>query len=206
MVDHNYIAQGESLLGSSPSPYLANAKRADSRGVELDLRAKPIEGLNVYGSVTYDDAYYASFDNSACPFEITGQNSCNLTGKPLANTPKWTVVVGGEYSHPIGNLLAAVIDKPLVAYAGADFTFQTEYFSDETGATTDSQYAIIHPYGLLDVHAGIKFDDGSWDLVAWVHNALNHHYFTSIGATTGGEIIATVGDPLMAGITLRAKF
>jgi iron complex outermembrane receptor protein len=206
MIDHNYIATGASLLGSTVSTYLANAKRAESRGVELDLRAKPIDGLSLYSSITYDDAYYASFTNSACPFEVTGQSICDLTGKPLSNTPKWTVVVGGEYSSNVGNLFASIVDKPLIAYAGADFTWQSSFYSDETGATTDSIYALIHPYGLLDLHAGIKFEDNSWDLVLWAHNALNKHYYTSIGATTGGEIVATVGEPLVAGVTLRAKF
>ncbi len=209
MIDHNYIAQGSSLLGGVTVPYLLNAKRAESRGVELDLRAQPIEGLNLYGSATYDDAFYASFTNSSCPPEITGQTSCDLTGKPLANTPKLTLVAGGEYSYHIGNLLApmgAVADKPLIAYAGADYTWQTDYFSDQSGATNDSIYALIHPYGILDVHAGIKFEDNSVDLVGWIHNALNHHYFTSIAGSSNGEIVATVGDPLMAGVTLRARF
>ncbi len=208
MIDRNYIATGASYTGTTVSTYLTNAKRAESRGVELDLRAKPIDGLSLYSSLTYDDAFYASFTNSSCPPEVTGQSICDLTGKPLANTPKWTVVVGGEYSHNVGNLLAPEIDKPLVAYAGADFTWQSTYYSDQSGATTDSIYAIIKPYGLLDLHAGIKFEDNSWDLVAWAHNALDKHYYTAKGvsAGTGGEIVANVGEPLMVGVTLRAKF
>lgn len=209
MIDRNYIATGASYVGTTVSTYLTNAKRAESRGVEIDLRAKPVEGLSLYSSLTYDDAFYASFKNSSCPPEVTGQSVCDLTGKPLANTPKWTVVVGGEYSHNVGNLLATVgIDKPVVAYAGADFTWQSSYYSDQSGATNDSIYAIINPYGLLDLHAGIKFVDNSWDLVAWAHNALDKHYYTAKGVAsgTGGEIVGYVGEPLMVGVTLRAKF
>jgi len=204
MVDHNYITYQSSTIGAVTSTYLANAKRANSRGVEVDLRAQPTEELSIYGSLTYDDTYYGSYSNAACPLEITGQASCNLTGKPLANTPRWTFVTGGEYTHSIGNFLQPVgIDKELLAYAGADFTWQSEYFSD----TTDSTYTIIHPYGLLNLHAGVKFADGSYDVVAWAHNALNKHYYTAIAApVTGGLITATVGDPLEVGVTIRAKF
>jgi len=204
MVDHNYITYQASQLGSTTATYLANAKRANSRGVEIDLRAQPVEGLDIYGSMTYDDTYYASFSNSACPLEITGQVNCDLTGKPFSNTPRWTFVTGGEYSHSIGNLLAPYgIDKELLAYAGADFTWQSAYFSDYT----DSVYTIIHPYGLLNLHAGVRFADNSYDIVAWAHNALNKHYYTGIAApTSGGLITATVGDPVEVGVTLRARF
>jgi iron complex outermembrane receptor protein len=223
MVDHNYIVPLSSQLGSTTTTYLSNAKLADSRGVELDIRTNPIEGLNTYTSLTYDDTYYASFSNAACPLEVTGQVNCNITGKPLSNTPRWTFVSGGEYSKPLASFLPEQLlpanlmpglgspfvsgkpffDKPLVGYAGADFTWQSQYFSD----TTDSVYTIVHPYGLLDVHAGIKFDDNSWDLSMWGHNVLNKHYYTAIAAaTSGGLITATVGDPVEYGVTLRAKF
>jgi len=204
MVDHNYITYQSSQVSGTTQTYLANAKQANSRGVEIDLRAQPVEGLNVYGSLTYDDTYYGSYSTAACPLEITGQVTCDLTGKPLSNTPRWTFVVGGEYTHSIGNLLQPYgIDKELLAYAGADFTWQSAYFSD----TTDSVYTIIHPYGLLNLHTGIKFADDSYDLVVWAHNALNKHYYTQIAApTSGGLITATVGDPVEVGATIRAKF
>lgn len=223
MVDHNYITYESSQLGSTTATYLANAKLANSRGVELDLRAQPVEGLSTYASMTYDDTYYASFTNAACPLEVTGQVNCNLTGRPLSNTPRWTFVTGGEYSRPLASFLPEQLlpanlmpglanpfvagkpffEKPLVAYAGTDFTWQSQYFSD----TTDSVYTIVHPYGLLDVHAGIKFEDNSWDLSVWGHNVLNKHYYTAIAApTSGGLITATVGDPVEYGMTIRAKF
>jgi len=208
MYDHNYIAYGATTTGTATS-YLTNAPLAESRGVEIDLRAQPVEGLNLYAATTYDDAFYASFAQGACPPEITGQSTCNLTGKPLANTPKLTFAVGGEYDYRAGNLLSQLgtyADKPVIIYTGADYTWQSQYFSDASGATTDSIYASIHPYGILDIHAGIKFEDNSWDLVGWIHNALNKHYYTAIESTTASEILATVGDPLMAGVTLRARF
>jgi iron complex outermembrane receptor protein len=206
MADHNYITTISQLVNGTTTSYLANAALAMSRGVEFDLRAEPIDDLKLYTSVVYDDAYYGSYNNGACPFEVgpTATGQCNLTGQPLSLVPRWTVSVGGNYTHSLGSLPAfsGLPQQSILGYAGADFTYQTKYFS----SSDDSAYEVINAYGLLNLHAGIKADDGHWDLSAWVHNALDKHYFTSLTlSATGGEIQAQVGDPLMAGMTLRVK-
>lgn len=204
MVNRNYITQVTSLVGATPVRYLANAKRAISRGVELDLRAKPTEELTTYASFSYDDAYFDSFTNGPCPFEQSNTGSvCDMTGKPLSITPKFAMAIGGEYTHRL-DPIELLSPKPLVGYVGADFTYQTAQFSD----ANDSIYSRIPAYGLLNLHAGIRFEDASWDLSAWANNALNQHYFINLTAaqsTGGGGIGGNVGDPLMVGVTLRAK-
>jgi iron complex outermembrane receptor protein len=128
------------------------------------------------------------------------QKNCNFTGWRLSLTPRWAAAAGAEYSQNLGQLLDFV-QKPVVGYVGADATFQTSTYSD----TTDSIYNVIPAYALVNLHAGVKFEDGSWDLSAWVHNVANFHYWINVGPTTGGLISGNVGDPLNAGVTLRAK-
>ncbi|ACB94201.1 TonB-dependent receptor [Beijerinckia indica] len=199
MNNHNYITNVTSLVGSSFSTYLANAQRAVSRGVELDVRAQPFEGLNTYASMIYDNAYYASFDNGPCPFERSNQTSCNFTGQPLSLVPRWAVAFGGEYSHHLG--LVEPFTKPLIGYVGADFNWQSSVFSN----TTNSIYSVIGAYGLLNVHGGVKFEDSSWDLSVWGQNVLNKHYFITLSETNLGTGIAAgnVGLPMTVGFTLR---
>lgn len=201
MIDHNYITTATAILPSGATvSYLANAQSAISRGVEADIRYQPIDGLTSYFSVTYDDAFYGSFNNAPCPFELSYQKSCNFTGLRLSLTPRWAMAGGVEYSSNLGQLLDFV-PKPLVGYAGIDFTFQTSTYSD----TTDSIYSVIPAYALLNLHAGVKFADNSWDLSAWVHNATNVHYWINVVASAQGLISGNVGDPLTFGVTLRAK-
>lgn len=204
MVNHNYITNVTSLATGTPVTYLANAKRAVSRGVELDLRAEPIEGLFLYGSMTYDNTYYGSFDSGPCPFELSNLGrSCNFTGQPLSLTPLWAFAVGGEYQHNLGTVHES-IPKPLVGYFGADFTYQTSFYSDPT----NSIYTKINPYGLLNAHAGIRFEDGTFDVQGWILNALDKRYFINRTAATGfgaGGLGGDVGLPLTAGVTVRVK-
>ncbi|WP_166143086.1 TonB-dependent receptor [Methylosinus sp. RM1] len=202
MVDRNYITNVTDTSGARPITYLSNAKRAISRGFELDLRAKLIEGLTTYGSVTYDHTYYDSFENAPCRFELAFLSSCSLTGRPISLTPRWALAAGGEYAHDIGHVLDP-IERSVIAYFGADFSYQTKFFS----VPDDSIYSVIDAYGLLNLHAGIRLDDESVDLSGWVHNVTNKHYFTTVSPNfTAGGVIGTPADPIMAGFTLKAKF
>ncbi|MBL1255655.1 TonB-dependent receptor [Methylocystis sp. Sn-Cys] len=202
MVDRNYITNITDISGARPITYLSNAKRAISRGVEFDLRASPVEGLTTYGSVTYNHTYYGSFENAPCPFELGFSRSCSLTGRPISLTPRWALAVGGEYAHDIGRVFEP-IEKSVVAYFGADFSYQTKFFS----VPDDSIYSIIDAYGLLNLHAGLRLTDERVDLSGWVHNVTNKHYFTTVSPNfTAGGVIGTPADPIMAGFTLKAKF
>ncbi|WP_245257471.1 TonB-dependent receptor [Methylocapsa acidiphila] len=204
MYNQNYITNETSNVGSTPITYLGNAKEAVSRGVELDIRGRPIDDITTYASFTYNDTYFRSFKNSACPYELSYMTTpCDLTGKPLSNTPKFAMATGFEYSHKL-DVLESITPKPLVGYFGADFTYQTGTYSN----SDDSIYSYIPAYGLLNLHAGVRFEDASWDLSAWAHNALNNHYFINLSAATSigaGVIGGNVSDPLMVGVTLKAK-
>ena len=201
MADHNYITTAAIQSGASSISFLANAKEAISRGAELDLRAQPFNHFQTYLSATYDDTYYQSFANSPCPFELSNvSKTCNFDGKPLASTPKWAVSLGGEYSRPTGLSFPATGD--LIGYIGADYTYETAYFSN----TDDSIYSVIGDHGVLNLHAGIKPESERWDLTAWAHNALDRRYYTSVmAATTGGNLQVQPADPLMFGVTLKMK-
>jgi iron complex outermembrane receptor protein len=206
MVDHNYITNVASLTSTGTTiAYLANAKRAISRGFEADLRAQPFEGLNLYGSATFNDAYFSSFDSAPCPIEESNVfKTCNFSGRRLAIVPRWAFSVGGNYSHSLG-FDVPFVEQGAVGFVGADFNWQSSFFSD----TSDSIYSVIHPYGLLNVNIGVKTADESWKLTGWIHNALDKRYFTNLSATTtvgAGLIGGSVGDPLLAGVSLAAKW
>lgn len=206
MVDHNYITNVVDLSPTgTTTTYLANAKRAISRGLEADLRAWPLDGLMLYGSATFDDAYFESFNSAPCPVEWSNVlKNCNFAGKRLALIPRWAFSVGGEYTRPLGASLP-FLDKPLSGLIGADFAWQSEVHTD----TTNSFYSVVPPYGILNLHAGIETSDKSWRLTGWAHNVLDKHYFVNrqpmliVGA---GLVSGTVGAPVMAGVTLAARW
>ena len=199
MNDHNYQTTAASIANGITQAYLANAKSVISRGLELDVRATPVEGLTTFANVSYDDAYYNSFANSPCPIEWSNKPTCNLSGSAIALAPLWAAAVGAEYRHRIGVLF----NQEMVGYTGFDYTWQSEFFSNPDA----SRYAIVPAYGLLNLHAGITPESGRWDLSAWVHNAADSKYVTqqTVWSPTSGAIGAQVGQPITFGITFRAK-
>lgn len=210
MVNRNYITSIAALtsLGTTTN-YLANANAARARGVEVDIRAKPTEDLNFIFAGVYNDARFTDFKNGPCPFEQTNQQTaanpyCDMTGKPLSLVSRWTFTVGGEYSHTFDETIET-LGKPVTTFIGADFSYQSKFYSNPD----DSLYSVINGYGLLNLHAGLRANDDSWNFTGWVHNALNKHYFTTLSAALypgAGIVGGSVGDPIMAGLTLAGKF
>jgi iron complex outermembrane recepter protein len=208
-IDYNYITNVTAInAGGAAVSYLSNAKRVVSRGFEADVRVKPIEGLETYASGVFDDAHFQAFPNSPCPLEYSnlaskGLTKCDYSGKRLPIVSRWAFSAGAIYSTHLG-VDIPYLERPAVAFVGADYKWQSSYYSD----ATDSVYALINPYGLLDFNLGIKTEDEKWKLTGWVHNALNKHYFTNLQGNllSGGLIGGTVGDPIMGGGSLAVTF
>src|SRR5258708_1782982 len=200
MADHDYQTSAASPV--TGAPYLANAKEVISRGVELDVRATPIPSVTTYASVSFDETFYQSFHNAPIPPYVSPStgSTYDLTGATVALVPRWSASLGAEYRNTIGTFGS----QELIGYIGGDYSWQSSFYSLPDG----SPLTVVPAYGILDLHAGITQPSGRWDLSFWIHNALNRHYITQnqiqvINAM--GAYGAQVGDPLMFGVTLRAK-
>ncbi|WP_199229105.1 TonB-dependent receptor [Caulobacter endophyticus] len=193
--DDGYQTTAVNLINNAS--YLTNAGSVRSRGVELDLRAAPVQGLTLYGSTTYNDASYTSYEQAACPIEIQLATYCNLTGRRLPGASLWAASTGGEYRKAAGTWRS----DGLVAYAGYDASYKSSYYT----SASNSEYSKIKGYTLLNLRAGIGAEDGSWDLQVWGRNVFDKLYYLSLGAANTGAITGTLGDPRTFGVTLRVR-
>jgi iron complex outermembrane receptor protein len=193
--DDNYQTTQVNLLNNTSA--LTNAGSVRSRGVELDLRAAPVEGLTLYGSTTYNDASYTAYAQAACPIEIHLTPYCDLTGRRLPGASLWAGSGGGEYRRAAGTLKAKAVE----AYAGFDANYRSAYYT----TAADSEYSKIPGYTLVNLRVGIAAEDGSWDLQLWGRNVFDKLYYLSLGAANTGAVTGTLGDPRTFGLTLRAR-
>ncbi len=163
--------------------YIANVGGASSKGIEFDLTARPLPGVDVFGSLGYTNA---TFSNGS--FSL-GQE---VSGNDIPNTPDYTASVGVQYGR--------AINSAATAYGRADLVLSGGFKYDE--ANTQGQDA----YSLVNIRGGVRarrlFVEG------WVKNAFNTTYIPvafAYGPLTPSGFIGENGAPrtfgLRAGVT-----
>jgi len=173
--------------------YIGNAPEVSTRGVELDATAAPLSGLTLTLSAIYDDAKYVNYPNATCPYLQSYQSYCNLSGQPLAGTPRWSASASAEYKHAVGG------GGAYVGYAGGDWHLQSSLYS----AVNDDPFTRIAGYGVVNAHVGVRHEDG-WDAELWVRNLFDKNYYNTLAvASASGVVVAAYGEPRLFGVTLR---
>lgn len=172
--------------------YLMNAGDYRSQGIELALRAQPLDRLDVVVSGIINDARYTDYRRALCPPEITA-TYCDLTGKRVFNAPKQVFALAARYNWTQGEF------KP---YASARYTYRGWTY----GSVDNAASARVPGYGLAAFTLGTKRPGagGDWDASLWITNAFNKMYYTRLNG--GSTVTGYVGDPRTVGITLGYAF
>jgi outer membrane receptor protein involved in Fe transport len=107
-----------------------NAGTALSRGMELQVNARPAEHLQLTLDSAYADAHFTQTDPT---IPVTA-------GEPLFYVPKWTAALRAGYSYPIGRAWQAL--------AAADFQYES--------ARLDINGTNLRSYALWDARIGAR--------------------------------------------------
>ena len=87
----------ESATGYSSR--LGNIPGIRARGIEFDASILIGEGLNLTLGGAYNDAVYTDWSTATCPRSYPGTVAvCDNTGKQIVGAPKWTGIVGFDYT------------------------------------------------------------------------------------------------------------
>lgn len=131
--------------------YISNVGGARSRGVEVDLAARPHASLDLFASFGYTHARFA---------EGTVSGGVNVADKKLPYTPDYTAVFGAQLSRALTSAVTIYGRGEAVRYGAFEY--------DE--ANTARQDA----YGLANFRAGAR---GKWLFgEAWIRNAFDTMY------------------------------
>lgn len=192
--DKNYQANYVNTLVSPAVSYIANVGTLRSRGVELDARVAPLEGLNATFAATYNDAKYTKYTNAVPDYLNSYKTSIDLSGRQASGAPKWALGGTVEYVHPAGG------DRD--AYVGADGSYRSSF----RAAVNLDPFSRVPGYALFGAHAGVRQSEGKWDLSVWVRNLFNKDYYNTISVNASyGVAMASIGEPRLYGLTLRGK-
>jgi iron complex outermembrane recepter protein len=184
-----------------PRGYLANAKKARSRGAEFDGSATLGPHVTVRGALAYTDAIYVSFADAPAPLEGTGGPAAvDASGGPLPGISKWAASFGTEFSTH-----HRFLGTEGELFGGFDVSYRDKFSS----SATPSKYLNIDGYSLVNARFGFRSDD-KWSAYVWARNLLNTDYIEQLLAAPGGNGAgyygAVLGDPRSYGVSVRYSF
>jgi len=163
-------------------PQLSNVGALRSKGVEVEISAKPMRALRLDASAAYTDATIREFANAPCYTNQTlaqgcrpvgGANFQDLSGKPLANSPKFKYSLASVYDVGLPSL-------PFDGFVTAEYTHQSAVMLDLLGTPISRQKA----FGVVNASIGVAGrDDQNYRVALFVNNLFDQSYATSLGYT-----------------------
>jgi iron complex outermembrane recepter protein len=180
--------------------YLSNAEKVRVRGIELEASVDFVKNVRLFGSASFTDGKYISFENAPVPLEETGgpQAFKDISGGNLPGISKWAGTLGGEYTRD-----AKLLGREVKFFVAAESSFRSSFSS----SPSPSQYLNIDGFALLNARIGFRSQKGP-SFFIWGRNLLNKDYMEQLlpGAGNAGHYAAVLGDPITFGATLRYSF
>lgn len=176
-----------------------NAAKATTRGVELELGSRPIEGLQIRGNIGYVDAFYDDFPDAVD--DLTNE-STNRAGQTFNYIPKLNTFVSVQYSVPIdagGSPWMQGWLTPRVEWA---------YRSMVHMSGPEVTQAVQPGYNLLNARLSYDFLDDRAQVALWARNLTDQEYTTIVLplANLFGHIVRYYGAPRTFGAELSYRF
>ena len=166
----------------------ANAAATRAQGVEFAFNADLIEGLSIYGDVSYVSAKYQDFPSAPCtvagglglePGCVNGIQ--DVSGKRRGYAPYWSGNVGMSYTTYLGESLKLSID-PLMY-------FTSSYFQSATADPVLSQSG----YAKFDLRVAVGADDDAWQLAVIGKNLTDKKTASFRNVHAGAGVATTQG-------------
>jgi iron complex outermembrane recepter protein len=164
---------------------LVNAGDVSTRGVELEVAAKPAQGLTFGGSLAYVDARYGNILVSCSSFRTVAGCTpsgaaflLNLNGQQFQNAPRWTAALNAGYETDISENLSVFIRGDMQYRSKVFFSFNRDPLSEQQA------------YTLFNANVGVKTADDHVSLTFYMKNISDKDYGLSIArsALTPGSL------------------
>lgn len=151
-------------------------------GIELELSANPVPGLDLFANFALNDDRYRQLNPLA--------DAARFGATRLPLTSKWSYQLGGSY------VTQPIFDDRVKLRFLANYSARGGYFS------VVNNLLLTEGYGLLDAGIALVERNDRWSLTLGGRNLTDKLYFTT--AATADAI--AIGEPRTWTLTLRTKF
>ena len=156
-----------------------NAAKGTTKGFEIELQGRPIDGLLATGSIGYVDAVYDSFADALSDFDGT---TIDRSGDRFLFTPRLQTFVGLQYSFPMPGLEGSAMRGWFTPRLEWAYESSVEWLGPEVPQATQ------RGYNLLNARFSYDFLDDRAQVALWAKNLLDEAYFNNVT-----PIVSTVG-------------
>lgn len=191
---------------------VTNAGTMESYGMELELVYAATADLVMGSAIGYNKAEYKDFDNGQCTVNASfyeyyvvegnqggapGTAACtrDLAGKPVDNTPEWTVSSYLQHQYPISN--------ELMATSRLEHNFTDSFYLDQDldgNLKNDTVNLVNLRFTLSDI-------ERVWEVAVWGRNLLQEEYYAfGIDIPTVGGYAGVAAPDVTYGLTMRYNF
>lgn len=158
---------------------LQNAAKATTKGIDVNIQARPIPGLTVSAAATMLDAKYNSYPGRECyPGLVlpscTANGTFDVSGRRVPQSAKFTSVVSADYETEVSEGLAV--------------TFGGSYYHRSSLLSEYAPGATIPSWDTVDANIGVKGD--GWNIALFCKNCFNEIRPVSIEVEAGDGINA----------------
>ena len=144
-----------------------NAANATTKGVEIELQAIPIDGLQIVGSVGLLNARYDDFIGID---DVTGQN-VDRSGERFLGTPDMQTHLSVQYSIPVDFDGPQWLQGWVTPRADWSYTSSIQYLGPEIPAGTQPGFNLVH------LRLSYDFLGESAQVALWTRNLLDEEWF-----------------------------
>lgn len=179
-------------------PATTNAGEAESQGFEIDVLARPADGLTLRGNVAYTDTEFTEYIQIPAAGTVL---EYDRSGQAFPEVPEWAGSFGIDYRLQFPGLAYDIVPSATVRYLGEKF------IGDGTDATP---FLDIDSYTLLDAQVSIESED--WTFTLFANNVFDEYYFVNkqanqpILSVPGQRAYAKPGAPRQIGGRLTLNF
>lgn len=157
---------------------ISNIAEANSKGLEIELQARPATGLTFSGGFGYTMTEITNWYDSVTQYDYHGNE--------LPNAPRFTYNLSTMYQHSTG------------LYGRVDLLGTGKFYHDATNMQEESAYELVN--------IRLGYSGEHWDVSLWCKNLFDRSYYTVQAPIPGYGTLAFDGDPRQIGMTVAWRF